>query len=120
MPYREPWSKRHKAVTGGLPFSLSNSFTEPLTNEELIQLSLERGDQAIVDQYQSHSLEYTPNGGSLDLREEIANFYGPDINADNIVVFPGGQVAVQTAAITLLDHNSHSITFTPEIGRAHV
>ncbi len=113
MPYNEPWSKRHKAVTGGLPFNLSNSFAEPLTNEELIKLSLERGDQDIVEQYYNHSLEYTPNGGSLDLREEIAKLYGPDINADNIVVFPGGQIAVQTAAIALLDQNSHSITFTP-------
>lgn len=84
---------------GGLPFSLSNSFAEPLSNKELIERSLARGDQKIVDEYHDHSLEYTPNGGSLDVREEIANLYGSKITADNIVVFAGGQVALQTAAI---------------------
>ena len=71
----EPWSKKHKRVTrsGGLPFNLSNSFAQPLTHSELIERTLARGDQALVDAYNSHSLEYTPNGGSLDLREDIAN-----------------------------------------------
>lgn len=113
MTYREPWSKRHKKVTGGLPFNLSNSFTEPLTSNELIELSQARGDQEIVDAYQNHSLEYTANGGSLDLRVEIAELYGSDITSDNIIVFPGAQVALQTAANALLDENSHSIVFTP-------
>ncbi len=113
MTFQEPWSKRHKAVTNGTPFSLSNSFVEPLTNEELIQLSLERGDQEIVEDFHKHSLAYTPYGGSLDLRQEIAGFYGPHINADNVVVFAGGQVALQTAAFALLDSDSHSIVFTP-------
>jgi|TARA_B110000305_G_scaffold105438_1_gene118629 aspartate/methionine/tyrosine aminotransferase len=113
VPYRTPWSARHKAVTAGLPYNLSTSFTEPLSNEELIKLSVERGDQDIVDAYYNHSLEYTPNGGSYDIREEIANLYGSEICADNIVVFAGGQVAIQTAAITLLDESTHSITFTP-------
>ena len=79
MPYSVPWSSRHKKVTGGLPFSLSNSFAEPLSNKELIERSLARDDQNIVDEYHNHSLEYTPNGGSLDVREEIANLYGPKI-----------------------------------------
>ena len=113
MPFQEPWSKRHKAVTGGTPFSLSNSFVEPLTNPELIRLSLERGDDELVDAFHQHSLEYTPNGGSQDLREAIAQLYGDKINSENIVVFCGGQVALQTAAIALLDDNSHSIVFTP-------
>ncbi len=98
MTYQEPWSKKHKKVTGGTPFSLSNSFADPLSNEELVKLSLERGDHEIVADFHTHSLVYTPNGGSLDLREEIAKFYGDDINAKNIVVFTGGQVALQTAA----------------------
>jgi aspartate/methionine/tyrosine aminotransferase len=113
MTYQEPWSKKHKKVTGGTPFSLSNSFADPLSNEELIKLSLERGDREIVEDFHTHSLVYTPNGGSLDLREEIAKFYGDDITAENIVVFTGGQVALQTAAIALLDSDSHSIVFTP-------
>lgn len=133
MTFQKPWSKKHKAVTGGTPFSLSNSFVEPLTNAELIKLSLDRGDDDIVEAFHHHSLVYTDNGGSYDLREAIAQLYGdgPDaeksdadragsenngaenIGAENIVVFSGGQVALQTAAIALLDKDSHSIVFTP-------
>jgi aspartate/methionine/tyrosine aminotransferase len=113
MIYKEPWSKKHKRVTGGLPYNLSNSFSEPLTNEELINYSLARGDDDLVDEYYKHSLSYTPNGGSLDLREEVARFYGPQIEADNILIFAGGQVALQTAACAILDSDSHSIVFTP-------
>ena len=113
MTLSEPWSKRHKSVTANAPFSLSNSFAEPLNNDELINLSIERGDFDIIKQYNKHSLMYTPNGGSLDLREEIAGLYGPDIKAENIIVFPGAQVALQTAANALLDKDCHSIVFTP-------
>jgi aspartate/methionine/tyrosine aminotransferase len=113
MVFNEPWSKKHKKVTFDTPFSLSNSFAEPLTNNELIKLTLERGDSDLVDQYNNHSLMYTPNGGSLDLRQEIANLYGDDIQADNIIVFPGAQLALQTVAFALLDESCHSIVFTP-------
>ena len=113
MIYKEPWSKKHKRVTGGLPYNLSNSFSEPLSNEELINYSLARGDDDLVNEYYNHQLSYTPNGGSLDLREEVARFYGPQIGADNILIFAGGQVALQTAACALLDSDSHSIVFTP-------
>ena len=113
MTYKEPWSKKHKKVTGGLPYNFSNSFSEPLTSEELINYSLARGDDELVDEYHKHSLYYTPNGGSLDLREEVARFYGPKITADNILIFAGGQVALQTAAYAVLDSDSHSIVFTP-------
>lgn len=113
MTFSEPWSKRHKSVTANTPFSLSNSFAEPLDNDELIKLSIERGDLDIVEQYNKHPLIYTPNGGSLDLREEIAGLYGPNITAEHIVVFPGAQVALQTAACALLHKDCHSIVFTP-------
>ena len=113
MPYSVPWSSRHKKVTGGLPYNLSNSFTEPLNNRELLDMSLARGDKDIVEEYYNHSLQYTPNGGSLDVREEIANLYGPEIGPENIVVFAGGQVALQTAALALLNENDHAIVFTP-------
>lgn len=118
MTFQQPWSKRHKAVTGDTPFSLSNSFVEPLSNAELIKHSLARGDNELVEELHNHSLVYTPNGGSLDLREAIAKLYGDSlyaekISAENIVVFSGGQVALQTAAIALLDKDSHSIVFTP-------
>lgn len=110
-----PWSKRHKQVTkassGGLKYSLSNSFAETLTSKELLDLTKERGDDELIDQYLNHSLEYTPNGGSLDLRVEIAKLYGNNIAADNILVFPGGQVALQTVSQVL--GSEHSISFSP-------
>jgi aspartate/methionine/tyrosine aminotransferase len=113
MGYSVPWSKRHKRVTAGTTFNLSNSFAEPLSTHELLDLSMKRGDSELVDLFHSHRLEYTPNGGSLDLRTEIAKFYGSNIGVENIVVFAGGQVALQTAATTLLDTKCHSIVFTP-------
>jgi len=99
----EPWSKKHKQVTragdGGMSHSLSNSYAEPLTHAELVEHALARGDRAIVEAYNDHGLGYTPNGGSLDLREEIAQLYGPAIGPENILVFTGAQVALQTAAL---------------------
>lgn len=113
MMYKEPWSKKHKQVTGGLQFNFSNSFSEPLTCEELTDHALARGDGELVDEYYRHCLGYTPNGGSLDLREEVAKLYGSHIEADNILIFAGGQVALQTAAYAVLDKGCHSIVFTP-------
>ena len=98
----EPWSKKHKAVfkaaSGGMPFSLSNSYAQPLTTPEIIDFTRARGDLDLVDAYHNHDLGYTPNGGSLDLREQIATLYGDAITADNILVFAGAQIALQTGA----------------------
>ena len=117
MPLTEPWSKKHKRVTragsGGVRFSLSNSFAQPLTHAELIRFTLDRGDRALVDEYNDHALGYTPNGGSLDLREAIAALYGEAIGAENILVFPGAQVALQTAALALTNAHTHAIVFNP-------
>ena len=110
-----PWSKKHKQATkassGGLKYSLSNSFAETLTSKELLDLTKERGDDELIEQYFNHSLEYTPNGGSSDLRVEISKLYGNGISADNILVFPGAQLALQTASQVL--GGGHSITFSP-------
>lgn len=138
---RVPWSKKHKAVTGTgtiidgekqktppCKFSLSNSFAQPLANNELIQMSIDNGHHDLVDEYNNHSLEYTPNGGSWDLRKEIALLYGsPDtIKAENILVFAGAQVALQHAVTAVLRSSScdgakvesskkgyHAIAFVP-------
>ena len=81
---------------------------------ELIDRTIARGDRDLVDEYMSHSLKYTPNGGSADLRREIANLYSADtITEDNIVVFAGAQVAIQTAAFSICDSTSHAIVFSP-------
>jgi len=112
----EPWSKKHKSVTkaasGGLPYSLSNSFAQPLSQPELIRFTEERGDQALIDDWNQHGLEYTPNGGSDDLKEEIAKLYGDEITSANILIFAGAQVALQTAAFALA-RDCHTIVFTP-------
>ena len=117
MPLTEPWSKKHKQLTrhgsGGMSFSLSNSYAQPLTNRELVELTLARGDHELVEAYNNHTLEYTPNGGSLDLRREIAQLYGPKISADNILVFAGGQVALQTAALAITNSHTHAVVFDP-------
>lgn len=116
MPITEPWSKKHKQVfkasAGGVPFSLSNSYAQPLTHRELVDFTVARGDRELVDAFSDHGLGYTPNGGSLDLREEIAKLYGPSITADNVLVFAGAQVALQTAAVAL-STDCHSIVFSP-------
>ena len=117
MTLTEPWSKKHKrvnhAASGGQPFNLSNSYAQTLTNPELIALTLARGDNALVNEFYNHSLRYTSQGGSIDLRKEISNLYGPNISEGNIVVFPGAQVALQTAAFALTNSKTHSIVFTP-------
>lgn len=116
MEKKEPWSKKHKRVinvsAGGLPYNFSNSFAQPLTNKELMELTHARGDYELLEEYNNHTLSYTPNGGSQDLREEIAKLYGSAITANNIIVFAGAQVALQTAAIALAS-DCHSIVFTP-------
>ena len=45
--------------------------------------------------------------------KQIAQLYGANICADNILVFSGGQVALQTAATAIVDTNSHTIVFSP-------
>ena len=66
----------------------------------------------LIDMYNNHNLEYVPNGGSLDLRKDIAReIYHDKIPASNILVFPGAQGAIQTAALAF--GNGHSIVFTP-------
>lgn len=109
---KQPWSKQHKRDFQGRTFSLSNSFANPLSHAELVELTKARNDTALLHEYQDHSLEYTPNGGSLDLREEISKLYDNTITPDHILVFAGGQVAIQTAAQAFA-RDCHSIVFTP-------
>ena len=59
MTYREPWSKRHKQVSRGARFNLSNSFAQPLDMKQLIELTQARGDHGLVEMFHEHSLEYT-------------------------------------------------------------
>ena len=99
MALKVPWSKQHKTITGGLPLSFLNSYTELLSMPELVELTRARGDHALVDAFDQHGLEYTANGGSLDLRQTIASLYGDAIGADNILVFCGGPVGLRLCAI---------------------
>lgn len=117
MPLTEPWSKKHKRLTrassGGVRFSLSNSFAQPTSHSELLRLTRERGDHALLEAFETHDLTYTPNGGSLDLREEVAALYGRHIGVENVLVFAGCQVTLQTAAFALTNSHTHAIVFNP-------
>lgn len=99
----------------GCEYSLSNSFAEPLSMPELVRLVEEAGDATdLLSEYQGHDLRYVPNGGSADLRSDIASVvYGGNLSADGILVFPGGQLAVQTAAQAFASGGCHSIVFSP-------
>ena len=80
---------------------------------ELINKVKATGNTSLIEMYSNHQLEYVPNGGSLDLRQDIAHtIYEDQLSAENILVFPGAQVAVQTAALAFAT-NGHSIVFTP-------
>lgn len=109
----EPWSKRHKQEFKTCKFSLSNSFAQPLSMPELVNKVKDSGDTELIDLYHNHNLEYVPNGGSIDLRRDIARvIYNDELSAEHILVFPGGQVANQTAALVFAS-GGHSIVFTP-------
>ncbi|KAL7512956.1 hypothetical protein ACHAXN_010096 [Cyclotella atomus] len=106
----EPWSKRHKADFKGCKYSLSNSFAEPLSHAELVKYTK---DEELLRLYKEHDLTYVPNGGSMDLRQDIARvMYDSKLSAENILVFPGGQVAIQTASLAFAS-GCHSIVFIP-------
>ena len=128
-----PWSKRHKRDFAKKTWNLSNSFVHPLTHPELVQLTRDHNNdeesEALLAEYHNHSLEYTANGGSWDLRNDIATLYygdSPEITADHILVTAGGQVAIQLAAQAFFANNNrkhsdtsssssppHAIVFTP-------
>ena len=111
----EPWSKKHKRVFKNCKFSLSNSFSQPLSQPELEEYvrKAQPEDTTLLDMYRNHDLQYVPNGGSIDLREDVARVvYNNELSAENILIFPGGQVALQTAALAFAS-GYHSIVFTP-------
>jgi len=110
----EPWSKKHKKDFKKCRFSLSNSFAQPLSHPELVELTKSRAENSyLLEEYQNHDLLYTPNGGSDDLKQAIADLYDSEtITKDHVLVFPGGQVAIQTAAQAFA-RDCHSIVFAP-------
>ncbi len=73
------------------------------------------GGEELIEMYQRHDLGYVPNGGSLDLRRDIARtIYDDELSAEeHVLVFPGGQIAIQTAALAFASDGCHSIVFTP-------
>jgi len=89
------------------------SSAEPLTHKELMAAAERRGDHDLIEAFHDHSLGYAESGGSMDLRREIAQLYGSNITADNIVVFPGAQTGMTLSAQALLHSGDHSIVVTP-------
>ena len=80
---------------------------------ELINKVKATGNTSLIEMYNNHNLEYVPNGGSHDLRQDIAHtIYEDKLSAENVLVFPGAQVAIQTAALAFAT-KGHSIVFTP-------
>ncbi|KAL7482383.1 hypothetical protein ACHAW6_008052 [Cyclotella cf. meneghiniana] len=106
----EPWSKRHKHDFKGCKYTLSNSYAQPLSHAELVRYT---DNKELLRLYNEHELEYVPNGGSMDLRQDIARVvYDSKLTPHNILVFPGAQVAIQTASLACAS-GCHSIVFTP-------
>ncbi|HRW30216.1 MAG TPA: pyridoxal phosphate-dependent aminotransferase, partial [Emcibacteraceae bacterium] len=99
--------------TFGIKHRFYASSSEPLSHKELIELAEKHGDRDLIDLYNDHSLGYAENSGSLDLRTELATLYGPEIDADNIVVFPGAQTGMTLTTLSLLRPGDHSIVITP-------
>lgn len=89
------------------------SSAEPLKHTDLIAAAKRRGDGDLIAAYNDHSLGYAENGGSLDLRNEIAKLYDAGITAENIVVFPGAQTGMTLTAQALLHSGDHAIIITP-------
>ena len=89
------------------------SSSEPLEHKELMAAAERRGDHDLIEAYHDHSLGYAESGGSMDLRREIAQLYGANISADNIVVFPGAQTGMTLTAQALLHSGDHAIVVTP-------
>ncbi|MCC3861230.1 aminotransferase class I/II-fold pyridoxal phosphate-dependent enzyme [Pseudemcibacter aquimaris] len=89
------------------------SSSEPLDLQELINWTIENGDQELVDLMHDHSLGYADNGGSQDIRAEIATLYDDSITEDNIVIFPGAQTGMTLTALAMIHDGDHAIVVTP-------
>ncbi|MGY8986572.1 MAG: pyridoxal phosphate-dependent aminotransferase [Sphingomonadales bacterium] len=89
------------------------SSSEPLSHKYLMKLTEEKGYSYLIELFNNHSLGYAENGGSVDLREEVAKLYGPNIGPENIVIFPGAQTGMTLTSQALLTKEDHSIIITP-------
>jgi len=78
-----------------------------------MKLTEEKGYSYLIELFNNHSLGYAENGGSVDLREEVAKLYGPNIGPENIVIFPGAQTGMTLTSQALLTKEDHSIIITP-------
>jgi aspartate/methionine/tyrosine aminotransferase len=89
------------------------SSSEPLRLKDLLAMTEQNDGQELIHAYHDHSLGYADNGGSLDLRQEIAKLYGTNITAENIIIFPGAQTGMTLTAQALLHSTDHAIIVTP-------
>lgn len=103
-----PW-KNKLPIANKIIYDLSASYAEPCNMNQLIQLN--QKNNLNIAQYFEHSLNYADDFGSLDLRKSIALLYDSSVQPDDIIVFPGAQIALQTVAHVFAD--SHMITFAP-------
>ena len=89
------------------------SSAEPLSHKDLIAAAQRKGDDSLIEAFHDHSLGYADNGGSRDLREEVARLYNSSISAENVVIFPGAQTGMTLTAQALLHSGDHAIVITP-------
>jgi len=89
------------------------SSAEPLSHKELMTMAEHNGDHDLINTFHDHSLGYADSGGSVDLRQEIAQLYGANISPENIVVFPGAQTGMTLSAQSILHDGDHTIVITP-------
>ena len=89
------------------------SSSEPMSHKELIELARDVGDEHLIELYNDHSLGYAENGGSLDLRRELATLYGPENKRRKYRCFPGAQTGMTITTQALLHPGDHAIVVTP-------
>ena len=91
LPSRSPDKREFK----GFKYNLSNFIAQPLSMLELLKKVRASGDTKLIDAYLNHNLPYVLNGGSLDLRRDIARIvYDDKLSTENMLILTGAQSAV--------------------------
>ncbi len=90
LPSRSPDKHKFK----GCKYNLSNFIAQPLSMLELLKVQASNNTE-LIDAYLNHNLPYVPNGGSFDLRRDIARIvYDDKLSAENMLILTGAQSAV--------------------------
>ncbi|HZE27886.1 MAG TPA: aminotransferase class I/II-fold pyridoxal phosphate-dependent enzyme [Terriglobales bacterium] len=88
-------------------FNLSESGVLPLRVEELLD------GEFSAEKLLSQALRYPESGGSSELRERIARWYGQGATAEHVLVTNGGSEANFTVLWGLLEKDEHAAVMMP-------